>query len=66
MSPVNAETPGDVGRSGNPGFPPSSEAVWSSRTQWGAILAGAFAGFAVTVLMTTLGAAKVSEVELKK
>ena len=57
MSPVNAETPGDVGRSGGPSFLPSSEAVWSSRTQWGAILAGAFAGFAVTVLMTTLGAA---------
>jgi hypothetical protein len=36
---------------------PSSEAVWSSRTQWGAIAAGAFAGFAVTLLMTTLGAA---------
>src|SRR6185503_20771646 len=57
MSPLNAETPGDVGRSGGPSFLPSSEAVWSSRTQWGAILAGAFAGFAVTVLMTTLGAA---------
>jgi hypothetical protein len=57
MSPVNAETPGEVSRSGGPSFLPSSEAVWSSRTQWGAILAGAFAGFAVTVLMTTLGAA---------
>jgi hypothetical protein len=33
------------------------EAVWNSRTQWGAILAGAFAGFAVVILMSTLGAA---------
>jgi hypothetical protein len=57
MSPVNAETPGEVSRSGGPSFLPSSEAVWSSRTQWGAIIAGAFAGFAVTLLMTTLGAA---------
>ena len=57
MSPVNAETPGDLGRSGGSGFMPSSEAVWSSRTQWGAILAGAFAGIAVMVLMATLGAA---------
>jgi hypothetical protein len=57
MSPVNADTPGDVGRAGTPSFLPSSEAVWSSRTQWGAIFAGAFAGIAVAVLMTTLGAA---------
>ena len=33
MSPVNADTPGDVGRAGTPSFLPSSEAVWSSRTQ---------------------------------
>jgi len=57
MNPVNAETPGDVGRSGIPGSLPSSETVWSSRTQWGAILAGAFAGFAVMIIMTTLGVA---------
>ncbi len=57
MSPVNVETPGDVGRAGVPSYLPSSEAVWSSRTQWGAIAAGAIAGFAVVVLMATLGAA---------
>jgi len=33
------------------------EAVWNSRTQWGAIAAGALAGFAVVILMSTLGAA---------
>lgn len=38
------------------GVSPSSN-VWSSRVQWGAILAGAVAGFGVVVLMTTLGAA---------
>jgi hypothetical protein len=56
MTPVNVEPSGDVGRPGIPSYS-SSEAVWSSRTQWGAIIAGAFAGFAVTVLMATLGAA---------
>src|SRR5688572_11378102 len=55
--PVNAESPGDIGRAGIPGYVSIPEAVWNSRTQWGAILAGAFAGFAVVVLMTTLGAA---------
>jgi hypothetical protein len=56
MSPVNAEAPGDVGRAGVPNFLPS-EPVWSSRTQWGAIAAGAFGGIAVAILMATLGAA---------
>jgi hypothetical protein len=45
---------GDAGRA-SPYL--SSETVWSSRTQWGAILIGAFAGFAVFILMSTLGAA---------
>jgi hypothetical protein len=31
--------------------------LWNSRIQWGAILAGSFAGFAAMILMTTLGAA---------
>jgi len=45
------------GHSGVPmGVSPSSN-VWSSRVQWGAILAGALAGFGVVILMTTLGAA---------
>lgn len=35
----------------------SSENVWSSRLQWGAILAGSAAGFGVVFLMTLLGAA---------
>lgn len=35
----------------------SSESVWNSRVQWGAILAGAFAGFAVTIIMATIGGA---------
>ena len=55
--PLNAETPGDVGRTGSPSYVSIPEAVWNSRTQWGAILAGAFAGFAVVILMSTLGAA---------
>ena len=54
--PVNMETPGDVGRTGS-SYLSVPEAVWNSRTQWGAILAGAFAGFAVTLIMATLGAA---------
>lgn len=44
-------------RSDAPAAVPYGETVWNSRVQWGAILAGAFAGFAVTLLMTTLGAA---------
>jgi hypothetical protein len=53
--PSSAEFPAaDPGR---PGISYSPEPVWSSRTQWGAILVGAFAGFVVLVLMTTLGAA---------
>ena len=55
--PVNVENTGDPGRIGTPGYFSVPEAVWNSRTQWGAILAGAFAGFAVVVLMSTLGAA---------
>lgn len=35
----------------------ASESVWNSRVQWGAILAGAFAGLAVTIIMATIGAA---------
>lgn len=35
----------------------STEAPWMSRTPWGAILAGALAGFATVVLMSTLGTA---------
>ncbi len=54
--PANMETPGDVGRTG-PSYVSIPEAVWNSRTQWGAILTGAFAGFAVTLIMATLGAA---------
>jgi len=54
--PSSAEIPvGDPGRSSP--FYTSSESVWMSRTQWGAILVGAFAGLAVVVLMSTLGAA---------
>jgi hypothetical protein len=56
--PVNADiSGGDAGRGSYSGSPLSSDAVWSSRTQWGAILAGAFAGIVVVVLMATLGAA---------
>jgi hypothetical protein len=51
------ENTGDPGRAGNPAYFSVPEAVWNSRTQWGAILAGAFAGFAVVILMSTLGAA---------
>ena len=52
--PSNADFPaGDPGRS----YYTSPESVWSSRTQWGAILIGAFAGIAVAILMGTLGAA---------
>jgi hypothetical protein len=54
--PVNVESSGDPGR-GSPAYFSVPEAVWNSRTQWGAILAGAFAGFAVVILMSTLGAA---------
>jgi hypothetical protein len=54
---VNVEGAGEPGRSGSP-YPLSTpEPVWNSRTQWGAIMAGAFAGFAVVILMSTLGAA---------
>jgi hypothetical protein len=56
MTPPAMETPGDVGRTG-PSYLSIPEAVWNSRTQWGAILAGAFAGFAVVLIMATLGAA---------
>jgi len=55
--PMNVEPTGDPGRTGNPAFFSVPEAVWNSRTQWGAILAGAFAGMAVVILMGTLGAA---------
>src|SRR5256885_1716104 len=44
-------------RESTPDSPVSSDHVWNSRVQWGAILAGAFAGLAVTILMGTLGAA---------
>jgi len=57
MTPANADTPGELGRSGTPSYLPSSEPVWSSRTQWGAILAGSLAGFAAFILLTTLGVA---------
>jgi hypothetical protein len=57
MTPPNVENPGDLGRTATPGYVSVPEAVWNSRTQWGAILAGAFAGFAVVILMSTLGAA---------
>jgi len=56
MTPPTLETPGDVGRTGS-SYLSVPEAVWNSRTQWGAILAGAFAGFAVMLIMATLGAA---------
>ncbi|HLY10292.1 MAG TPA: hypothetical protein VKW04_13375 [Planctomycetota bacterium] len=53
-SPNPADLPGaGLGRSGFV----ASESVWSSRTQWGAILAGSFAGIVVVILMGTLGAA---------
>src|SRR5581483_7078299 len=52
--PSSVDMPvGDAGRS--PYY--ASESVWMSRTQWGAILVGAFAGLAVVILMGTLGAA---------
>src|SRR5436189_4408931 len=34
-----------------------SSSVWNSRVQWGAVLAGTFAGLAATIIMGTLGAA---------
>lgn len=37
--------------------PESADVPWMSRTPWGAILAGALAGFAALVLMGTLGTA---------
>jgi hypothetical protein len=46
--------------SGHPGVPmgvSTSSNVWSSRTPWGAILAGAVAGFGALVIMATLGTA---------
>lgn len=55
--PANVENPGESIRPGSPSYVSVPEAVWNSRTQWGAILAGAFAGFAVVILMGTLGAA---------
>jgi hypothetical protein len=59
MTPImNPESQG--GLAGRPAASPpfqSSEAVWSSRTQWGAILAGAFSGIVVLFLMGTLGIA---------
>lgn len=45
------------GRSDIPQYIPSSDQVWNSRVQWGAILAGTFAGLAATILMATIGAA---------
>jgi hypothetical protein len=57
MSPPTLENPGDIGRTTTPGYVAVPEAVWNSRTQWGAILAGALAGFAAFILMSTLGAA---------
>jgi hypothetical protein len=41
----------------DPSFNYLSESIWNSRVQWGAILAGAFAGFAVTLIMATIGGA---------
>jgi hypothetical protein len=41
----------------DPTFNYASESVWNSRVQWGAILAGAFAGFAATIIMATIGGA---------
>jgi hypothetical protein len=53
--PSSAEIPvGDPGRS-SPFY--ASETIWMSRTQWGAILIGSFAGLAVVIVMGTLGAA---------
>lgn len=52
MPPV-IDPSGDPGRT----YLSAPDAVWNSRTQWGAILCGAFAGFAVVILMGTLGAA---------
>lgn len=49
-------SPNWEGQSAPMGTTPSSN-VWSSRVQWGAILAGAVAGFGVVILMTALGAA---------
>lgn len=53
--PANVDHPGDV-RPGA-GYVSVPESFWNSRTQWGAIAAGAFAGFAVFLLMSTLGIA---------
>jgi len=54
--PTHSDMPGaEYGRAGSPMIP--SESVWSSRTQWGAIVIGAFAGIVVVILMGTLGAA---------
>jgi hypothetical protein len=56
--PVNADiSGGDAGRGAYSGSPLLSDSVWSSRTQWGAIIAGAFAGIGVVMVMATLGAA---------
>lgn len=49
-------SPNWEGHSAPMGTTPSSN-VWSSRVQWGAILAGAAAGFGALIIMTTLGAA---------
>jgi len=57
ISPANPESTGDAGRFGFPSAQPPSDMLWNSRIQWGAILAGSFAGFAAMILMTTLGAA---------
>lgn len=59
MTPIlNPESQSGIpGRSAAPPPFQSSEAVWSSRTQWGAILAGAFSGIVVLILMGTLGVA---------
>jgi hypothetical protein len=54
--PANVEPSGDIGRAGS-SYLSVPEPVWNSRTQWGAILAGSFAGFAAAVIMSTLGAA---------
>lgn len=56
-SPANVDLTGDAGRAGMPGYSGSGETVWSSRTQWGAIFAGAFGGIVCVMVMATLGAA---------
>lgn len=53
--PVSRETPAVPPPGVSYGY--NEGGLWSGRAQWGAIFAGALAGFATFLIMTTLGAA---------